>query len=485
MRKDPHIANIFSAEEEDCLTVEQMAAYQQGKLAGQDKHGVERHLLNCELCAMTFESLSENTPAEIAAGAEEVSDRAWTLVQERERRKRRGAIFWIASAASIVLLVAVGFFTLRGPTDQEMDKTFAQAMGDTPPLSTPGPIQDSGFAMAELPSKENAEGIKTVLPAEDEAGDARAKTGSVDILAPTPKPNPTPTPTPSPLSGVNSGSAMAKSNGGPGSDGGKNMLKFEPAKKTAPSLSTGKESIKGDGATQFYNAAPTASPTFATAKPNNVATGKDVRKESAEESAMELDAKNERLALDDGDADDFGGVETKTDAVTSTGVVTLSSTGESEVRSVNGIQPKVSKGKTKDIVGRTAAAQPKSIAEKNVAPAADKSYEDGLIAYRNGEYKEAARDLRRATELTPSNLDAHIFAADAYLRISQPNAALFHIERILAVPGNSHIKDAEWYKALAYLQLKEGSKAKKQLQTVIDRGGKYKPQAETALKELK
>jgi hypothetical protein len=82
-------------------------------------------------------------------------------------------------------------------------------------------------------------------------------------------------------------------------------------------------------------------------------------------------------------------------------------------------------------------------------------------------------------------LEAHIFAADAFLRISQPQAALFHIDRVLAVPGNSHIEDAEWYKALAFLQLKEGNKAKKQLEKVVSAGSKYKAQAEKALAELK
>ena len=117
--------------------------------------------------------------------------------------------------------------------------------------------------------------------------------------------------------------------------------------------------------------------------------------------------------------------------------------------------------------------------------AADSSYAQGLISYKEGNYRDAAKDLRKATERTPNNLEAHIYAADAFLRISQPQAALFHIERILAVPGNSHIEDAEWYKALAYLQLKDASKAKRQLEVVVTRGGKYKAHAETALKNLK
>ena len=119
-----------------------------------------------------------------------------------------------------------------------------------------------------------------------------------------------------------------------------------------------------------------------------------------------------------------------------------------------------------------------------MAPAAN-YYADGISQYEQGNYKDAASNLRKATEATPGNLQAHLYAADAYLRVSQPQAALFHIERILAVPGNSNLEAAEWYKALALLQLKEGRKAEKQLGIVIARNGKFKALAEEALKELK
>ena len=161
--QDPHIANIFSAEEEDCLSLEQMTAYQQDKLAGQEKNRVERHLLNCELCAITIDSVIENGSESIANGAVEISDQAWDRVQARDNRQRRGAYFWIASAASIALLVMVGYFTFRGPTEQEIEHALADAQQGIG-------IDQSGILMQLVVEVENifmvvsaADGFRTLL----------------------------------------------------------------------------------------------------------------------------------------------------------------------------------------------------------------------------------------------------------------------------------------------------------------------------------
>ena len=485
MHKDPHIANIFSAEEEDCLNLEQMAAYQQGKLAGQEKHLVERHLLNCELCAMTYESLTESTTEVLVAGAAEVADRAWDRVQMREQRKRRGAIFWIASAASIVLLVTVGYFTMRGPTDEEIAQTLAQAGENTPPRDVPTGAT-APIAAAETPELQEdvASGANTVLQATDLKDNEQAMTARPDNDMPSKSPAPTGKEG-TPLQ-ANSGKESIKG-------GGYDSPKAGAITASKPSLGAVTESVdrltvEGKAAPVVAAAAPVPKDYNGARKSSDLEAMKKEDRSLSKVTVLDdvvFDGEAERdiSAADDGLTRVAGlANEEVAEELQST---TYSAASQKRLAEKPSKQAKSRANNAVDIATKEKAIVAGVPAPAPVVVAADSSYAQGLISYKEGNYRDAAKDLRKATERTPNNLEAHIYAADAFLRISQPQAALFHIERILAVPGNSHIEDAEWYKALAYLQLKDASKAKRQLEVVVTRGGKYKAHAETALKNLK
>lgn len=467
MSKDPHIANIFSAEEEDCLSLEQMTAYQEDRLQGQEKHAVERHLLNCELCAMTIESLAENDATSIAAGAEEISDRAWERLQNRESRKRRGAIFWLVSAASIALLITVGYFGFQGPSEKEIGKAFSHAMEGTPKLQ-PDSDANNSIAMAENPPTEedfesgNAVGEDLKQPEKDQQN-TDPEAGVKTVIGGT--------------EGIGTDRQMDNSS---------------------------KESIKGSGEVKNLQAKPSPTPTATSnanvtihsgmqpskavlAEPNakDIAM-KEAQPKRANDAKSGAEAKKRDVhlesesSMDDMADGDFAATE---EMVTSgrtnerlEDVVVVDSRGKNEKQAKTTAKSKAMQTAPTGNAGMTAPA-----------PAAPKTsyYADGITDYEQGNFQEAAANLRKATEATPDNLQAHLYAADAYLRVSQPQAALFHIERILALPGNSNFETAEWYKALALLQLKEGRKAQKQLEAVIARNGKFKALAEEALKELK
>lgn len=483
MNRDPHIANIFSAEEEDCLSLEQMAAYQQGKLAGQDKHLVERHLLNCELCAMTYESLAENTPESLAAGAEEISDRAWERVQQQSQRKRRGAIFWIASAASVVLLVVVGYLTMKGPTDKQMARAFEKGFDATAPLHVPS--TEGTIAMDNVKNGESAEEL-----GEGSEPTLQQKDFAHNNVMESPKASPTRVLQPKELELDNM--EFAKSNAGNGGVAAKDDIKSTPYYSPMSSPATGKTASKESGEIAGGKAPVAPQPSLISNSGTIAAADPTLYDDEMEDgdAFLKMEEKVNAESINNGAGDYAGGLAEAKKEVQAT---TLS--GVSSRDQVSSVPMKNAKadanGPAKGGKAKTAPSMARSAdmgvteSERQPKAIADKSFEDGIIAYKSGDYQDAAKDLRRATELTPSNLEAHIYAADAFLRISQPQAALYHIERVLAVPGNSHFEDAEWYKALAYLQLKEGSKAKKQLGAVIARGGKYKTQAEAALAELK
>lgn len=463
MSKDPHIANIFSAEEEDCLSLEQMSAYQEGRLQGQAKHLVERHLLNCELCAMTIESLAENDAASIAAGAEEVSDLAWERLQHRESRKRRGAIFWLVSAASIALLITVGYFSFKGPSDEKIGEIVTHAMTETP-LLQPDSETKSTIAMADEPQMQP---------------DDRKLAESEDLAMPT-KPAPTTSPTvnavgtDSRLESTKADPRMAEKESLKGSTGTAEMRNMQS--QPLPTANTGGMPVPREAAPKVA-AKPTLDAKEAVAEPVGASKSVAAKKESAKDEAKRIALAEESKSYDDLSDGDYAGAEDIRTTNDDGAGVQLDQVVVASERSRDK-QGKASKVKTDANQGRTI---------DNVAPSAPSTnyYADGIIEYEQGNYREAAANLRKATEATPGNLQAHLYAADAYLRIAQPQAALYHVERILATPGNSSYETAEWYKALAYLQLKESRKAEKQLEQVIARNGKFKALAEEALKELK
>jgi hypothetical protein len=501
MSKDPHIANIFSAEEEDCLSLEQMTAYQESRLQGQEKHLVERHLLNCELCAMTFESLGEHGAESLAAGAEEVTERAWDKIQEGEKRKRRGAIFWIVSAASVVLLVTVGYFSMQGPSGKEMQDIAEGYMGEprTIDTSSQGLLADSETpegettnATSEGPHEtilqpvegpsaksgipENGMGAKGSIKRMDN-GLAAAKSGKDAIH----------------------GGAVAAPNNIAAEDG--DFSNDQKLAQPTPKPLTNTYSVMTNDPNRLGGLQMESLGDGMTSRDKNSDDSKDyVSRSLGKEPAMTTKKEESKeFAEDDqeGYADtDLGGGEYsggKLDEMAEEETVVMAEkrANADRVTVADERRNEVAKGRsTKAKTFNAGADQPKAATEGAVsitAPAAPRqdAYADGISAYEQGNYREAAAQLRKATEATPGNLNAHLFAADAYLRISQPQAALFHIERILATPGNSVYEDAEWYKALAYLQLKEAKKAQKQLETVIARNGKFKARAEAALNELK
>lgn len=480
MSKDPHIANIFSAENEPCLGLEEMNAFLSGQLAATDKHRVERHVLNCELCAIALESLEEEGFEQLEKGAQAVAEMAWDRAAAQNKKKRRGAIFWISAAASVAILITVGALLNQGPSDKAYEQAFAEAIQQTSPLLpseeltsadeqeseqeqknmeapadiaqnstssnvTLGNYKDSNsqtkgmgatwMADSEEPAKEKiafregkdfspkAPGMRPISPAVDEivmTEEEAAEDFSDDDL-----------------------SEKTLSNGGD-----KAFVSAPPLSRTEPGftgIATDSMVANGNGIvniqqntnTYAWNSTPNGSNT-------RFKTTDNKKFEKQKSSKPQLAGKTMTAAKEDAVAasPDFGNEES------------IALKDRMETRSATTIEQKPN------------------------------DMDEGLLSYREGRYADAAARLRKATEATPDNLQAHVLAADAFLRINQPQAALYHAERVLAQPGNSYYEDAQWYKALALISLKEGKKAKELLTTIKDGKGKNADKAAKALQNL-
>lgn len=475
MHKDPHIAHMFSAEEEDCLSLDQMQAYQRGSLAGDERHAVERHLLNCELCTLTYESMAEHGAEAIATGARAVADMAWDRVAQQHQRKRRGAIFWIASAAAMALLITIGYFSLQGPSIDEMETTYSQGIGNTPPLKSPLSSDSQALAMNREHSAadEAAEpSAKMELGAPDRLGPAEYEATATEKRNTAMADERSTDPGDYKKYSESRDNALAKDASNPLQP----AAKPTPAAKNDTRTAVGASSLPKDGIGgapaggkgSVANAGmPAPSPSMVSGADKSIDLSEGPRKEVLAENSQPV---RRDLEMEDGESyDDYAGGKVMT-----SDVVTVESKAADRART----SPAKSKVSKRD----EGAAMGRAVPQEAQEPA--NPYAQGIYDYNQGNYADAAQNLRKATERTPANLDAHIHAADAFIRISQPKAALYHIERVLAVPGNTYYEDAQWFKALALLQMHEGRKAKAQLEAIIASNGKFKAQAQTALDNL-
>lgn len=526
MSETPHIKNIFSAEEEDCLSLEQMVAYRDGKLLPEEKHYADRHLLNCVLCEMGYEGILEEGAEVVEAGAAAIAEAAWSRVEVQEKKRRRGAWVWISAAASVVLLIAVGLIFLKGPSDETMEKVAQQyykqptappvagnerseaETGSVDPNSSTVDGKDGGFA-ANQNLKNQQEGVEDLMSKLRNQGPFNESLADMEEMS-------------APITATNKDM--------------ENMHQYEDA-VDAPTQENragnmGYKYTTVDSSSPDLNITPFNTPGTTFASGEIAKAKKDVSMDKGEVDmalddfdveAEEPEEQKEMVELDEiqitaqSHQRDLDQVTTASVIVRQDDArdVSLSKTASRKGKKYNRQKNKEkarSAGRSKKAEtksGKTAMEQSaptekmESVEEEVANDFAGEELSDtkssvdaggevvlkdpynrGMDFYRSGQFAKSATLLREASAATPSNLQAHYYAAASFLNLEQPEAAQYHLERILALPGNSLYADAEWYMAITHLKLRDRSKAKELLEKISQNNGKYSGQAKEALKDL-
>ena len=81
------------------------------------------------------------------------------------------------------------------------------------------------------------------------------------------------------------------------------------------------------------------------------------------------------------------------------------------------------------------------------------AYDQAMKAYRNQDFSIAAAGFERVLTSDPGNMDARFYAAVAHLSLGNAQQSMPHLDAVLA-SSSSKKEDAQWYKSLAYLKLK-------------------------------
>lgn len=588
MKKDPHIGQFFSAEEEPCPSLEEMQAYASGKLPSVERHAFERHLLNCELCSFAYEGLAGEDPVEVEASVAAITEEAWNRVGEREKRKRRGVYMWMSGAAVILLLIVVGYFVIDGSANKDHLQGLADAMleesgdmTDTPTRGIEGtgeyegtveyadgsaPHQDEegkpefrndGFKDLEADGSLSGELLEAVdevegevMPVEEEIVFERPDESSKNEMGP-PTGNAgwygtatTPAKDALPGKKENSGFLAGDANtvttvtiadAVPETETRSSVTPIAPQIEQQGNIAHNGAIIMADSASNFNYSFNNASPSIN--QPLNdqdklFAMDKEMEKKSdadgadmgggeigfadaddldddfgddfaAEEAEETIDMVEEDVSADPADqskllektvvsADEISGRRLENATNTVGGVTSGTTYDEGDYAVVNApemIRDRRNNDNRKNAKGKAKAKAPAR--NQNLEMADSKSetsrdsrksnYEQGVEQFQRKDYREAAANLRQAAADTPDNLNAHLLAAKSFLQLKQPNAAIYHLDRILATPNTSLEEDAKWFKSIALLQLGKKTDAEVLLKDVESKGGSRSKAAKKAL----
>lgn len=491
---------MFSAEDEDCLSLETLRAYEAGQLDSTQRHKVERHLLDCELCTLTLEGVADLPDETIQEGQQAIAAAAWARVEEK--KKRRGAWVWVSAAASIVLLISFAWIFLSGPSEETMQQTFSEMIKDLPadkePFATnrtPDP-QGNNQASEASPSievplaelqLEESDAVIMEEPAEYEHS-SRANTYNWSVQSQEAIP-------PSP----NAAPVLTQPYFSP-SDKGEVTISEERKFKDQSGIEAEEESMADDAGITLSEIQVTTS----SASPR---LEKTTAKKSVELDAVKITKapsvqgpgryKNEEDRYRRADKAKQAAPQKEAKAAPKADNMALGKSADIQANKKEGLADTKTFSRDQD--------HPKEVEETNldfnsagffhladsvsIAQRANESqqpaYDQAMDAFRAKDYANAATLFRQATAETPANLQAHLYAANSFLNIGQPQAAIFHLDRILNQPDNAYTEDATWYKALAYLKLNDSAPAKTLLKSIEKAGGKHAAEATTTLQKLK
>lgn len=515
-----NIEDWFSPET-DCLTPEQAAAYQRGELSAKEKHAVEKHLFSCDLCAEAYEGLDEPLDeAEIEAGAAAITDMAWQRVAERERKKRRGAVYWMSAAAGIALLITVGFFVFKSQQDEKLDSVFAENFEqypveqDQPPspkgITERGTGVDNDLAqnMEDLGSKDklsddfgDAETIKSLESADGDLADMPApemeeeifvmeEIEELDIVEAEPDN----------FGGKlkyydsdveveNSRKLMSKDIE---NQSGKDQLASKPSANRYRNEGEKREDKSPTGGMDFAvvtKEEKVQNATSVPAKPQELMKVNDLKNvTSTTTGASEVNTITTTESLSKRDLDNKSGGRgwfNKKSKQSASAPSQDRSKGNADGMALNqerAANDIVSLDEMEDALD-DGFADGESPSE---APGAQNSRTQAFDAYQQGKYTLAVSHFQNHLAGSPGDHEARLLLANSFLSLNEPFQALTELDKILGSSSATASRklDAKWYKSLALIKLKRKTEAKSVLQELVNHGGKYAERAQKTLDQL-
>lgn len=481
MNSNPHNDHLSV----ECLSEKQMLDYIDNKLTAKERHTVERHVLDCELCTDALEGFS------LITDRSKLDDAAFAvnrLVLESDPVKEEKRGWWsapmkvAASAAAILLIGSIAFY-VKNNIEKEAEQTFAEHFEPFPAGKDNEAAAEKNEDNLDLQEKETAKteaSIESLVQTKN-SGDSKQEivTTAGPVLADKRDINEKPSsPSLVTLSKQATGEStmmdeetvalkdmdiapQEESNGATDansvagnitmsgnsyyrSNDSSAILKNSAA---APAQTQEVTSYTSSGTGAGYNYSEV---TKTLAKKDNIfaqnSSNSKKRSKSMETSPATLTATDK---ADDSKAKEkAAGTEQRNDALNKE---------RSEMAKLEEEQ-KTSLGKL----------------------ALDKAMEK----YKAGKHAEAVPLFEQALASDPQDTEALFYSAVSYLSISQPDKALANLNKVLAQNNSAYNDPATWYKALAYIKKGDKNSARLLLEQLQKGSSTYKQKAADMLKDL-
>jgi hypothetical protein len=132
----------------------------------------------------------------------------------------------------------------------------------------------------------------------------------------------------------------------------------------------------------------------------------------------------------------------------------------------------------------------KELAEKELEKSTiEISYKEtlelGIKNLKNNNFQLALNQFDIILITHPKDINALFYSGISFYNMNEFQKALLKFDEVLRNKNTAFKQEAEWYKALSFIEIKDNKSAKKILQKVIDADGFYKTQAEEKLRGLK
>lgn len=107
------------------------------------------------------------------------------------------------------------------------------------------------------------------------------------------------------------------------------------------------------------------------------------------------------------------------------------------------------------------------------------------IAYVNAEYAKVVKILGELSSTGNESAVFDFYEAASFQEMNKYNEAILEYTRVINQGDNLFIEEAEWYRSLCYLKLKNYEKSRTELLAVIERKGHYQNDAKAIMRRLK
>lgn len=444
---------IFS--ETGCISKETMYKYLDGKLDGRDKHLVEKHLTDCELCSDELEGLSYIKDRE-RAGA--IVEELKQEIREKTGKKNRGIIFFdfntkraVAAAAAIIIIAGSVYILsdITGNEQKQISENVAAQPEETADKKTKG-----SFPASEEEEKNNE--IK-----EKEIDQVLAKsTGSTEQVAAEAQQKD--------ISGRRRQDNMDRSRSLKDADDDDKFAFSE-------NLAEQKEEITGDEDNIISTRGAEG-----TGKTDDIAGGiidyetvtlpvgadetqMDYKMVAAEEIVPEEESVREEA-------------DARIAALQKPVYEDLPVMELAEVKTSHAKKSEKEKaGKKGKLAGRTTTIS--GISQQDTV-------DNAQARYNAGDYAGVIDLLTEYTISGHDNYNAIYYLGLSYYNLGEYDNAITQFNKIIALETVEYNEDALWHKSLSLIQLNDTVNVRGLLQEIIQKQGKYKSEAEQALEEL-